>query len=274
MAGFHITSGNSRDVSGTDAFNEAGPGTLIVDAGAFLISRSGGDGAVLTGSWTVTINGAVESFPEFSFDGILVNASSDTTSIEIGAAGDVAGHTGISFSQAGSVINAGAITGESGGLFIGGSGNVFVNNTGLIEAIETAVTSFTTGILTLVNSGTIIRTGDDLSFAIGTGANTETHLTNSGRMIGGVQLGDGGDSFTNFKKVGHVIKSEFVSDPIDLGGGDDHFNGGALAETVRDVVARMSSSSAAAPIFILGGAAAHPTAPTSSMAAKVLTSTT
>ena len=49
-----------------------------------------------------------------------------------------------------------------------------------------------------------------------------------------VFLGDFADTFNNFKKVGKVIKSGTVLGPITLGGGDDHFNGGAKSETVRD----------------------------------------
>ena len=46
--------------------------------------------------------------------------------------------------------------------------------------------------------------------------------------------GDAADVFTDFIKVGKVIKSGIVTGEIFLGAGDDHFNGGANAETVQD----------------------------------------
>ncbi len=51
---------------------------------------------------------------------------------------------------------------------------------------------------------------------------------------GGADLGGGNDIFTNFKKVGGVIKHGIVTGIIDLGVGDDIFRGGKRAEKVRD----------------------------------------
>jgi Ca2+-binding RTX toxin-like protein len=81
---------------------------------------------------------------------------------------------------------------------------------------------------TIVNFGTV--TGGIQSIK----GNFETHLTNAGTLIGDVIFAEENDSFTNFKKVHHVIKNGTVVGVIDLDGGDDHFNGGAKAETVRD----------------------------------------
>jgi Ca2+-binding RTX toxin-like protein len=65
---------------------------------------------------------------------------------------------------------------------------------------------------------------------------------NSGLIRGTVQLGDGNDVFNDFLKVGAHIKSGIVdrgivlgvAAAIDLGAGDDIFNGGKNAESVRD----------------------------------------
>src|SRR4029079_3699143 len=71
------------------------------------------------------------------------------------------------------------------------------------------------------------------------GSFTPTILTNMGIISSepfgeAVFLGDFADNFNNFKKVGEVIKSGTVLGHITLGGGDDHFNGGAKSETVRE----------------------------------------
>jgi hypothetical protein len=69
--------------------NQPGPGTLIVDANAFLISESGGDGANLAGSWTAIINGTVEGFG--GSEGMKIQNS--TNAITIGRTGDVLSST-------------------------------------------------------------------------------------------------------------------------------------------------------------------------------------
>ena len=106
-------------------------------------------------------------------------------------------------------------------------GNLTIINSGLIAGVHSGVT-LEAGSATIVNTGTI--RGDDFSIISG----SATHLTNSGKLEGGVLFGDGADTFADFKKVGHVIKNGTVSGVIDLGNGDDHFNGGASSETVRD----------------------------------------
>jgi Ca2+-binding RTX toxin-like protein len=100
-------------------------------------------------------------------------------------------------------------------------------------------------------AGFLITTASDTSrITIGThghvfggqtalGSFTPTILTNMGIISSepfgeAVFLGDFADTFNNFKKVGKVIKSGTVLGPITLGGGDDHFNGGAKSETVRE----------------------------------------
>jgi Ca2+-binding RTX toxin-like protein len=60
------------------------------------------------------------------------------------------------------------------------------------------------------------------------------NLTNFGTLSGNVVSADKDDTFTDFKKIGHKIKSGIVVGVINLGDGADHFNGGANGETVHD----------------------------------------
>jgi hypothetical protein len=67
--------------------------------------------------------------------------------------------------------------------------------------------------------------------------NSASHITNAGILASDVALNLAGtteDIFTDFKKIGHIIKNGKVIGTINLGGGNDHFNGGANAETVKD----------------------------------------
>ena len=60
---YRVTAATSVDVISGNAFALlAVQDTLIVDAGAYLITEApAGVGALLTGPWTATINGEVES---------------------------------------------------------------------------------------------------------------------------------------------------------------------------------------------------------------------
>jgi Ca2+-binding RTX toxin-like protein len=185
MAVFRIQANDtsSKDVASGHAFNENGPGTLIVDPDAFLISRSTGAGASLDdGFWTVRVNGAIEALGAASNGlevfGLFTNAST----IIVGRGGDISG---------------------------------------VASGITAALT------LSIVNFGTI--SGGKSINSIG-----PTHITNAGLLIGDVICASGNDTFTDFKKVKGVVKNGTVVGLIDLGDGDDHFNGGARAETFRD----------------------------------------
>jgi Ca2+-binding RTX toxin-like protein len=108
----------------------------------------------------------------------------------------------------------GSNTGNQAGFLINSSSDtsrITIGTHGHVFGGQTALGSFTPTILT--NMG-IISVSDPFAEA--------------------VFLGDFADTFNNFKKVGKVIKSGTVLGPITLGGGDDHFNGGAKSETVRE----------------------------------------
>ena len=100
---------------------------------------------------------------------------------------------------------------------IGKTGDVFGNHAGLGCA----------GSLTLTNFGT-------LAGAFSLLVNGVANITNAGTLIGDVVFLNQADSFTNFKRVGDVIKNGSVFGVIDLWGGNDTFKGGANSETVRD----------------------------------------
>jgi Ca2+-binding RTX toxin-like protein len=200
----HITAGTSAHVASGNAFSGPGPGpsNLVVDADAFLISDSSGSGANLIGTWTVTVNGAVESFGNAGIDAV---SSLATYNITIGSTGDVFGN--------------------SAGIF--SNGTVVLTNLGTIASKSDGIQA---GSLTLVNKGTI--SGDTGSIAVSIGV---AHITNLGTLQGDVDLFSGAnDIFNDFKKVGKVVKNGTVVGTIDLGDGADHFKGGAHSETVRD----------------------------------------
>jgi hypothetical protein len=91
----HITVASSVDAASGDAFAGAGADTLIVDTGAYLIAESSGHGANLTGPWTVSINGAVESFSGFAGIDLEASSGSDLAIVNIGRTGSVVGGVGI-----------------------------------------------------------------------------------------------------------------------------------------------------------------------------------
>src|SRR4029078_835046 len=112
-------------------------------------------------------------------------------------------------------------------------GNVTIKNSGLIQGSKGSAVddNGSSGLLTLVNSGTIV-THEPANFAIISGSTA--NITNSGSVLGTVLLSPFGDTLVDFKKVMGVVQKEKVVGIIDLGDGADHFTGGANAETVRD----------------------------------------
>ena len=107
---------------------------------------------------------------------------------------------------------------ETSKITIGKTGDVFGGNVALNIGEAATITNF----------GTISGGGGSASIK----ANFETHLTNAGTLVGDVVFAEDNDVFTDFKKVGKHIKAGTVVGVIDLDAGDDHFNGGARAETV------------------------------------------
>jgi Ca2+-binding RTX toxin-like protein len=235
----HFTATNSVDQTGPfNAFTgSTGPDTLIVDADAFLIAeQSNFSGANLTGSWTVTINGAVEGLGPSGHGLSVTGSTSDASTIKVGSSADVFGtFIGMSINEKTTLDNKGVISG--GDLSAAGlvqiSGDLTIKNSGLIQGYSNGVSCGGAGVMTIVNRGTISSTGPN-SNSIQGSFNNAAHITNSGTLVGTIQLANIDDTFTDFMKVGKHVKNGSVNGVIDLGGGTNHFTGGANTETVRD----------------------------------------
>lgn len=236
MATTEITPGTSIDQTSGDGFQSPFPGTLIVDKNAHVISESAGNGADLADAWTVTVNGAIESFGS-GYAGISLHSLSATSTITIGKAGDVFGDTAIETNEGGKIVNHGTIRG-SDGIDYSGSGALSITNTGSLLTSGTALDSSGSGGVTLVNSGTLGRPPSG-GLIIGPIPNAisivgQAHITNSGTVMGTVSLGSGDDTFNDFSKSGSAIKNGSVTGTIDLGLGTNIFHGGSHAEKVID----------------------------------------
>ena len=262
MAIFHIKAndGSSVDVSGANAFAAGGENTLIVDTNAYLISESGGDGALLGGSWTVTINGAVEAFA--GSQGLYMNFGLNQ-SVTIGRTGGVFGSdTGVFL--VGSTLslpftngshrltNKGAISGGVVGVSLTSAAELTFRSRSTTRDRSTEETRDYNSLLARSRSRTVARSAvrfqshkgqrcwvvspyHQLRHALG--RDCPRGIRRHYRIpvqFGVVDLGDGGDTFTDFQKVGKLIKNGTVFGSIDLGDGADHFNGGAHSEIVRD----------------------------------------
>lgn len=216
--------------------NNIAAGTLLVTAQGVAISTAD-DTAILADNWTINILGAIGTFGTGKFALVVGTPEFPTlSSITVGADGDVFGASGgsgiFTYSRT-NIVNKGSISGEdgiressqaTGNYKITNSGHMFGNNVGI--ALDGA------GVHTIVNSGTIF--GNDFSIL----GQTSTfvgieHITNSGIIGGIIQLGLGDDVFTDFAKVGTKIKHGKVGF-IELGDGNDIFNGGKYGEFVKD----------------------------------------
>jgi Ca2+-binding RTX toxin-like protein len=143
----------------------------------------------------------------------LRGAWSVTINGEVGSFDSTVGNAGIH-------INPLSSAAELSTVKIGKTGDVFAPLFGIAADAS----------LNLTNSGTISGGVNSIIVTDGT-----AHITNAGTIIGIVFLGgDAADVFTDFRKIGKVIKSGTVIGEIVLGAGDYHFNGGANAETVHD----------------------------------------
>ena len=183
------------------ALDSALADSLIVDAGAYLISTdsaAGSAGASLanTGAWAAAINGIV-----VGTNGIVVAAGNTAASaIAIGATATVSGtgNHGIAARSSAAIKNSGSIVGVADGISIEGGTASSVTNAGSIIGISHAIFDFS-GLSndTVSNTGTISGNVD-----LAGGTNT---LINSGSISGVLAGGTGTDNFTNSKSIsGHV----------------------------------------------------------------------
>jgi hypothetical protein len=258
MAIYHITPANSvfnqlLPLPGIDAHafdsDSAGPDTLIVDPGAFLISVFA-DGAFLapTGAWTVNVNGVIAS-PQTSVGIDLAAGNTAVSTINIGVDGGVQGQAaGIFLGSPAKINNAGTIvaSGEAG-IEIANSGTNPITNSGNISStlftgfgIEATVTSNDT----LHNSGTI----DGINLSAGNDT-----VTNSGLIAGFVRLGDGHNHLTSSGDLGSVsagsgddtVRNSGELEGVQLGEGDNHLtNSGRISDGNPDLSSYSGGSGA------------------------------
>jgi Ca2+-binding RTX toxin-like protein len=214
-------------------FTDTEPGTIIVDPLATIISFNSFDALGLaSGAWDVTISGLIVGADRaLSFS----DAGAFVSNVKVKAGGEILGGSyGILANHATNIVNAGHIWASTNyGIWEAGPGDLFIKNLkgGVIEGGSAAIVASGLGTHTILNVGTIadaILGGDGVE-----------KVTNIGKIDGfayivGVDLGDGADIFTDFKKVGHVVKHGTVAAIIDLGAGGDTFNGGKHNEIVRD----------------------------------------
>src|SRR5262245_22942124 len=177
---------------GVHAFNDdtANADTLIVDAGAFLITTGpGAQGALLanTKAWTVTVNGSI--FCTSSGVGIGLDPGNPATStITVGATGGVFGSSGIVASSAVIINNAGEIGGVAHGIAFLGPGPFKVSNSGTISGGTNAI--------------------------LDSALSTSTIVTSSGKIEGDVNLGEGKNKFTNSGTLLGDYKGTFGNDTV------------------------------------------------------------
>ncbi|MFO1142469.1 MAG: calcium-binding protein [Amaricoccus sp.] len=230
MTAFRITPATSvfTDVFRAHAFaaDSAGPDSLTVDAGAFLVANRLGMGAYLegTGAWTVSIAGAVVSTYE---EGLMVAPGADGSRIAVSAEGSVSGKIGIALVSAGTVENAGSIVGTTFyGIQVDKGATHTIVNSGTIEAPVAIGDSLGVAADSITNSGTLAG-----GVYLNGGADS---LVNSGTITAYVELGDGADVLTNFATRAGVTVNGSIGGIIDLGAGNDRFTGGANVERVQD----------------------------------------
>lgn len=222
-----------------DAFDDTGPGTIIVDPLAKIIAASPLDGLGLAGgSWDVTVSGSIFTTHRAI---VLADAGAFVSNVKINAGADIFGaQIGIAASHPTNISNAGHISAKDAlaGIFEIGDGDYSIRNLkgGVIEGL-TPIEAFGLGTHTISNAGTIASYANQSAIL---GGNGSERVTNIGKIVGiafaggGADLGDGSDIFTNFKKVHGHIKNGTVTGTINLGAGDDIFNGGKHAEKVGD----------------------------------------
>jgi len=224
-------------------YSDTGPGFIVVDPLARIVTGPFPPFDALSlggGGWDITISGLVYASGRAIFFA-TAGAGVPTSNIKIKAGGEVfGGNYGILANHATNITNAGAISAKNNsyGISEPNDGDFAIKNlkTGVIEGGFAAINISGFGTHTITNAGTI-AVYNNFNAIVGGGGVEK--VTNWGAIDGpggggSVALGDGSDIFTNFKKIGSVIKHGTVTGSIDLGAGDDVFNGGKHAEKVSD----------------------------------------
>jgi Ca2+-binding RTX toxin-like protein len=230
----HITTANSIDQATGDALTASGPDTLIIDDGAYLISETAGNGATLTGSWTVTVNGEIGGFGSSTNTvGLFLTSGSVT----IGSTGIVSGvDPCIALQAAGALdlTNFGSIIGAGAAIVIGGKAEI--QNAGVIVGTVDLGSGNDT-FIDFVKVGNTIKTGTTTNeIRLGTGINKflgGTHAETV-RDDGGtdtVALGGGNDAYFGATRVPSIIVAG--NDTLDGGKGVDTYDASGAEMQLR-----------------------------------------
>jgi hypothetical protein len=231
-----------RFLTGTvsSAHTDTGPGFITVDPYASVIGTGPFVEALelLSGSWTVTVNGSVYS----EWIGIALAASSTPASkITIGGEGFVSGdYSGIESDQAVTIVNSGTIAGGVGAaITLGADVNHTISNlkSGIIRGtVIDAIEISGSGVRTLTNAG-LIEGGID------NGGGSLT-VTNTGTIKGSLFMASGNDVVKNLKGTitqniymgdgdNQVINTGTIVTNVDFGTGNDRLtNSGTIGSSL------------------------------------------
>ncbi|MEM9971686.1 MAG: calcium-binding protein, partial [Pseudomonadota bacterium] len=215
-------------VAGDRAISLEGEDATIVNEGSVVGTssfgiRTLGDDASVTNSGT--ISGAAWGVDLVGRNSALIN----TGVITGGELASTGGNLGVEFGEDSMLFNAGTITSEVGVRASRGGDSTIVN-TGTISATDQGIvvsSFFTSDVATLsiTNSGTIALPSANDGEALVVFGLTEVTLTNTGLIVGEIELGNLDDLVDG---RGGVLRGL-----IDLGDGNDTMLGGADGEVVQ-----------------------------------------
>lgn len=214
----------SQSVASAAGIYDNGGGKVIIAgsvvSGAGLGATFYGVGA---GVLSVMASGSLYGTDGARFD----NASSSYT---VNNAGTIMG-SGIGIYMSGTsarVMNTGDIVGDSAtGVLITTSAGYAVTNAGTILGSNFGVLALGSG-GTLLNSGVIAAE----SSAVQTGSGSD-RVTNSGKILGRVELGDGADSFSGVYGLQSEVYGGAAADSLTGGLGAETLDGGADSDNLR-----------------------------------------
>jgi hypothetical protein len=241
MAVYTITATNSRFETSKNAFEDKtnGADTLTIKEGGYLIALNSNLGARLdeSGPWTVNVHGSI--FAENDHAILLASggATKSTSTITIGASGQVAseGSYAIQAFSSVKVINAGileagsstvvSLNGNKGASSLTNTATGVIGDSGQFNAITSV---FGGDNITVTNSGLIYG---NIDLDVGNDV-----VTNNKIIDGNVDLGDGNNRYTSTKSTSEVgnIAAGSGNDTVSLAGeaGDISLGSGKNSITI------------------------------------------
>src|SRR3990172_4753241 len=172
-----------------------------------------------TGPGTITVDQFADIFVNGIESALTLSSGSWTIVVNGAVSAPSFGIPAINLVTPGPAFLSTITVGEHGEIFSGGAAiksehPVRIRNAGSIA-----------GGIDSVQPNPGIVTGDGIDVIINWGT------IRTGQAI---DLGGGNDVFTNFKKVGNVVKQGVLDGSVDLGAGNDIFSGGNNSEAVED----------------------------------------